>query len=37
METADPELVRTFIIMFESLSGLDRKGGYKKLRQEWPL
>ena len=37
METADPELVRTFISMFESLSGLDKKAGYKKLRQNWPL
>ena len=37
LETADPELVRTFISMFESLSGLDRKAGYKKLRERWPL
>lgn len=37
MMTADPELVRTFISMFESLTGLDRNPTYEKLREKLPV
>ncbi|GAB3295079.1 hypothetical protein GCM10027348_16430 [Hymenobacter tenuis] len=37
MQTADPELVRTFISMFESLTSLDDHPGYQQLRQQFPL
>ncbi len=37
MLTADPELVRTFISMFESLTGLDRDPRYAQLRQRLPV
>lgn len=37
MHTADPELVRTFLSMFESITGLDGHAGYQQLRQQWPL
>jgi hypothetical protein len=37
MHTADPELVRTFLSMFESIAGLDGHAGYQKLRAQWPL
>ena len=37
MHTADPELVRTFLSMFESIAGLDAHVGYQQLRQHWPL
>ncbi|AIZ64141.1 hypothetical protein PK28_11370 [Hymenobacter sp. DG25B] len=37
MQSADPELVRSFISMFESLTSLDDKPGYKQLRQQCPL
>lgn len=37
MHTADPELVRTFLSMFESIAGLDGHAGYQRLRQQWPL
>lgn len=34
MHTAEPELVRTFLSMFESIAGLDGHAGYQKLRQQ---
>lgn len=37
MLTADPELVRTFISMFESLTGLDRDPRYRQLRERLPI
>ncbi|GAB2940437.1 hypothetical protein GCM10027048_00950 [Hymenobacter coalescens] len=37
MLTADPELVRSFVSMFESLVGLDGHPGYQQLRRQWPL
>ncbi|TGE20962.1 hypothetical protein [Hymenobacter metallicola] len=37
MHTADPELVRTFLSMFESITRLDGHAGYQQLRQQWPL
>ncbi len=37
MHTADPELVRTFLSMFESIAGLKGHAGYQQLRQQWPL
>ncbi|HEX8330091.1 MAG TPA: hypothetical protein VF629_21325 [Hymenobacter sp.] len=37
MHTADPELVRTFLSMFESIAGLEGHAGYQQLRQQWPL
>lgn len=37
MQSADPELVRTFISMFESLTSLDDHPGYQQLRRQLPL
>jgi len=37
MHTADPELVRTFISMFESLTGQDDAPAYQELRRRVPL
>ncbi|MBC3786540.1 hypothetical protein [Spirosoma utsteinense] len=37
MMTADPELVRTFISMFESLTQLDNDPRYQQLRKKLPL
>ncbi|ALD20715.1 hypothetical protein [Hymenobacter sp. DG25A] len=37
MQSADPELVRSFISMFESLSSLDDQASYQQLRQQCPL
>jgi hypothetical protein len=37
MMTADPELVRTFISMFESLTGLDQDPRYLQLRERLPV
>ncbi|QJX48901.1 hypothetical protein HMJ29_19090 [Hymenobacter taeanensis] len=37
MQSADPELVRTFISMFESLTSLDDHPGYQQLRRQFPL
>lgn len=37
MLTADPELVRAFVSMFESITGLDQHAGYQQLRRECPL
>jgi hypothetical protein len=37
MLTADPELVRTFISMAESISGLQQNENYLRLRQKLPL
>ncbi|XWW44336.1 hypothetical protein JYG30_16360 [Fibrella sp. USSR17] len=37
MLTADPEMVRTFISMVESISGLDQTESYTRLRQKLPL
>ncbi|QJW89071.1 hypothetical protein HNV11_06550 [Spirosoma taeanense] len=37
MMTADPELVRTFISMFESLTGLDVNPNYLRLREQLPV
>ncbi|WP_219156700.1 hypothetical protein [Hymenobacter profundi] len=37
MQTADPELVRTFISMFESLTGQDDMPSYRELRRRVPL
>ncbi|TGE06142.1 hypothetical protein [Hymenobacter fodinae] len=37
MQSADPELVRTFISMFESLTSLDDHPGYQELRRQLPL
>jgi hypothetical protein len=37
MLTADPELVRSFISMFETITGLDQSAGYQQLRQKWSL
>lgn len=37
MMTADPELVRTFISMFESLTQLDRNPRYLQLRERLPV
>ena len=37
MQTTDPELVRTFISMFESLTSLDDTPSYQQLRKQIPL
>ncbi|WP_426491736.1 hypothetical protein [Hymenobacter sp. 102] len=37
LQTTDPELVRTFISMFESLTSLDDHPGYQQLRRQFPL
>jgi uncharacterized protein YoxC len=37
MQTTDPELVRTFISMFESLTSLDDTPAYQALRKQFPL
>ncbi|GAB2786753.1 ABC-type multidrug transport system fused ATPase/permease subunit [Hymenobacter luteus] len=37
LQSADPELVRTFISMFESLTSLDDHPGYQQLRRQFPL
>ncbi|WP_018619598.1 hypothetical protein [Spirosoma luteum] len=37
MLTADPELVRTFISMFESITGLDMNKNYASLRKRLPI
>ncbi len=37
MQTTDPELVRAFISMFESLTSLDDNAAYQQLRKEFPL
>lgn len=37
LQTTDPELVRAFISMFESLTSLDDHPGYQQLRREFPL
>ncbi|SHJ26712.1 hypothetical protein SAMN02745146_2682 [Hymenobacter daecheongensis DSM 21074] len=37
LETTDPELVRTFISMFESITNLDDHAGYQQLRRQCPL
>jgi ElaB/YqjD/DUF883 family membrane-anchored ribosome-binding protein len=37
MQSADPELVRTFISMFESITNLDDHPGYQQLRRQFPL
>ncbi|GGG55000.1 hypothetical protein [Hymenobacter glacieicola] len=37
MQSTDPELVRTFISMFESLTSLDDHPGYQQLRRLFPL
>lgn len=37
MMTADPELVRTFISMFESLTDLDNNPRYQQLREQLPI
>lgn len=37
MLTADPELVRTFISMFESITGLDENANYAALRKRLPV
>jgi hypothetical protein len=37
MLTADPELVRAFVSMFESITGLDQHAGYQQLRGNCPL
>lgn len=37
MLTGDPELVRAFISMFESITGLDQHVGYQQLRKQLPL
>lgn len=37
MLTADPELVRTFISMFESITGLDTNENYTALRKRLPV
>lgn len=37
MQSADPELVRTFVSMFESLTSLDDHPGYQQLRRQFPL
>jgi len=37
MQTTDPELVRAFISMFESLTSLDDTPGYQQLRKQFPL
>ncbi|AYA36178.1 hypothetical protein D3Y59_03325 [Hymenobacter oligotrophus] len=37
MRTTDPELVRTLVSMFESITDLTEYPGYKQLRQKYPL
>lgn len=37
LQTTDPELVRNFISMFESLTSLDDHPGYQQLRRQFPL
>lgn len=37
LQTTDPELVRTFISMFESLTSLDDTPAYQALRKQFPL
>jgi hypothetical protein len=37
MLTADPELVRTFVSMFESITGLDDDAAYVELRKRLPV